>query len=156
MVIDFTKEYLEELSLKIDVKVKYIKMFLNYVEIPDDANACWDWNFFKTKKGYPVFRGKNYLFACHRLSWMIFNASLIPKDMCVCHTCDNRICCKPEHLWIGTRGENIRDMLRKGRGASWAKKLAGKLRVKKEKLEHKKKHRLSGISCADKNESSST
>lgn len=38
-----------------------------------------------------------------------------PRDMDVCHTCDNRKCCNPDHLFIGARQDNMRDMLRKKR-----------------------------------------
>jgi hypothetical protein len=39
----------------------------------------------------------------------------VPKDRCVCHTCDNPACMNVEHLWVGTWGDNLRDMARKGR-----------------------------------------
>jgi hypothetical protein len=39
----------------------------------------------------------------------------IPAGMCVCHACDNRICCRVDHLWLGTYADNNRDSLRKGR-----------------------------------------
>ena len=42
----------------------------------------------------------------------------IPDGLLVCHTCDNPPCCNPDHLWVGTNGDNTQDSLKKGRMAT--------------------------------------
>ena len=51
----------------------------------------------------------------HRLAWEVAH-SPIPEGMVVMHICDNPACCNLEHLKLGTRAENNRDRLKKGRG----------------------------------------
>lgn len=48
------------------------------------------------------------------MSYTLFRGE-IPDNMVVCHTCDNPLCVNPEHLWVGTAGDNIRDASGKGR-----------------------------------------
>lgn len=68
------------------------------------------------KSGYCYMRltRTRKLSAVHRLSWELYNGP-IPAGMYVCHRCDNKVCCNPEHLFIGSQKDNLQDCLSKGR-----------------------------------------
>ncbi len=52
----------------------------------------------------------------HRVAWELASGP-IPPNTNVLHSCDNRLCCNPEHLFLGTFSDNTRDMMLKGRGS---------------------------------------
>lgn len=82
-------------------------------------SGCWEWTASKDKDGYGVFKGELYsqkLNKAHRFSWALSNNQQIPKDMSVCHSCDNPSCVNPSHLWLGSTAENQQDKWTKGRG----------------------------------------
>ncbi len=81
-----------------------------------DPGACWPFGCTGTN-GYGVYNiklGKNSWrsIGAHRYAWIEHNGK-IPNGLFVCDECDNRACCNPEHLWLGTNGDNVRDALAK-------------------------------------------
>lgn len=83
------------------------------VTITDD---CWLWNASVNNKGYGHIHlghrnGHRY---AHRVSWEL-NVGPIPRGLMVLHKCDTPRCVKPEHLFVGTQLDNMRDAKSKGR-----------------------------------------
>lgn len=93
-----------------------IKDFWDKVNIMDSAD-CWEWTGGRSKKGYGqinlILFGKSHILT-HRISWMLFNKMLVPDDLQILHSCDNKLCCNPKHLSSGTNLENIVQAIDRG------------------------------------------
>ena len=87
------------------------KRFWDKVE---KAGDCWLWIAGKFKQGYGSFYFKGRHIKAHRMAWELTYGA-IPEGKRVCHYCDNPSCTNPEHLFLGTQKDNIRDMMAKGR-----------------------------------------
>ena len=75
---------------------------------------CWNWKGTHFKQGY----GRMYHHSikepkAHRLSYII-NIGKIPNRLLVCHTCNNRSCVNPNHLYTGTNEDNMKDLADSG------------------------------------------
>lgn len=80
-----------------------------------EKKDCWEWTAKRDRQDYGILKvdGKNR--KAHRVSWVIHFGN-IPENMCVLHKCDNTCCVNPEHLFLGTVGDNNKDRELKGRG----------------------------------------
>ena len=83
-------------------------------------DACWEWTAATDQDGYGVFGhgwgkyGWGRRFVVSRVAAHICGLGVGPS-VAVLHRCDNRRCCNPRHLFLGSQSDNISDMISKGR-----------------------------------------
>lgn len=77
-------------------------------------NSCWIWGLRVDKQGYGRINFNSKTEQAHRISYKAFRGD-IPNGMCVLHKCDNPTCVNPDHLFLGTKKDNVQDMILKGR-----------------------------------------
>lgn len=79
-------------------------------------NNCWDWKGDIDHGGYTRMSLRSDMGVNgHVISWYLHKGN-IPNNKFVCHTCDNRKCTNPEHLFLGDCFENVTDRDKKKRG----------------------------------------
>ncbi|MEV5007255.1 HNH endonuclease signature motif containing protein [Streptomyces sp. NPDC055692] len=86
----------------------------------DRQGKCWVWGGSTISKGYGNFRMHGINFLAHRASYELHSGA-IPDGLLVLHSCDNPPCFNPDHLRVGTNGDNMRDRSDRCRHASTAK-----------------------------------
>jgi len=105
-------EWAEYLGRKISETL--LRAFWGRVDV---RSGCWGWSGYK-HRGYGRLNIGDTTIGAHRLSWVIHRGR-IPVGIHVLHACDNRECCNPAHLFLGTNDDNVKDKIAKGRG--WSK-----------------------------------
>jgi len=96
---------------------QWAEKFWARVRKAESEDSCWEWTGSRLPSGYgrfyPAWKVGVY---AHRISWEMANGREIPSGLEVLHACDNPSCVRPDHLSVGTRSDNMQDMLAKGRG----------------------------------------
>ena len=79
-------------------------------------NGCWEFQGCKINSGYGLIKVCGTPQLTHRVAYELWKGE-IPDKLHVLHTCDNKCCVNPEHLWVGTHQDNMDDKRKKGRCA---------------------------------------
>ena len=83
--------------------------------MPEPMSGCWLWTGGTNERGYGIIGVTAYKGdKAHRVSWRIHRGD-IPEGVNVLHRCDVPACVNPEHLFLGTLRDNMRDCVAKGR-----------------------------------------
>lgn len=97
-----------------DIARFWSKVDKNGPVIRPELGACWVWLGARANNygRFSLFTPSRKVFYAHRISWALTHGD---HSLCVLHHCDNPMCCNPAHLFLGTRPDNSRDMVAKGR-----------------------------------------
>lgn len=94
-----------------------------------EHDECWEWTAGRFSSGYGSFslQGKNY--GSNRIAYFL-KFGFIEKEFFCLHSCDNRTCCNPNHIFTGTNQDNMDDMVKKGRSFHAIGELHGASKLK--------------------------
>lgn len=107
-----------------------------------DPQECWPWlDDTKWGKGYGRFRIAGVNFKAHRVA-LFLKTGKDPGELCALHSCDNRPCCNPNHLFRGTNLSNVIDKVLKDRQQKGVEKASAVLNP--EKVQQIRKLHLQG------------
>lgn len=77
----------------------------------DKSGDCWLWTGAVDYHGYGRVGFKGTSYPANRVAWIYTHGD--PGKLYVCHKCDNTLCCRPDHMYLGTCKENLHDAARK-------------------------------------------
>lgn len=90
------------------------RFFSKVSTTPTDA-GCTEWTA-ASRAGYGAFRIARRQLGAHRVAYLI-STGVDPRELSVCHSCDNPLCVNPSHLSLGTPQDNSTQMAIAGRAA---------------------------------------
>lgn len=90
-----------------------VEEFEQYLCI-DYSTGCHNWTKHTESSGYGQIQWQGHNIQAHRYFYGLCFGP-VPRNLCVCHKCDNRLCCNRDHLFLGTWQDNMTDMVKKGR-----------------------------------------
>ncbi len=102
---------------------------------------------------YGQIEHKRKTYLAHRAAYLVFKGE-IPDGKMVCHSCDNRLCINPDHLWLGSAKDNVQDMISKNRQRyvqrlKFSDEQIGEIKkALSDGMSHSKISELFGVSCA--------
>lgn len=97
-----------------ETRLRHLKIrFWKKVNIGSES-ICWPLKGRIRLDGYGDIKVQGKMLLVHRVAWELTNGP-IPNRLYVCHSCDNKQCCNPSHLFLGNQGDNMADAIRKGR-----------------------------------------
>lgn len=112
---------------------KFERLKNSYNKFVIKKEGCWSWNGSLAGGGYGCLRYLDKPMAAHRVSWILHKGS-IPEKMHVLHACDVKICSNPDHLFLGSHRDNMRDMRSKGYHKQYSKLNTSQVKEIKELL----------------------
>lgn len=117
--------------------------FWSKVDIKAES-SCWEWTAYKHPAGYGKFSMNGKLQLAHRVAFILTKGDF-SSELYVCHRCDNRACCNPQHLFLGDHQVNMSDMVSKDRQAKGSENGNVKL-TEQQVVEIRAKYQAGGVS----------
>lgn len=93
----------------------YTTEFFLERSLPEPNSGCWFWMNAVAKNGYGIVNVGHRTARAHRLAYEVAHGIKLPSSVDVCHRCDIRCCVNVDHLFVGSRADNMRDCAQKGR-----------------------------------------